>query len=118
MLTGSGDAAGLALKVSGGTTGNRGSVNYARGFAYELDKLVGRMLENDNLIDGRIDGINASIKDIGRRRDVLTLRLEQIEKRYRAQFTALDTMIASMTKTSDFLTQQLANLPGSSSSSR
>ncbi|MBK6631503.1 MAG: flagellar filament capping protein FliD [Betaproteobacteria bacterium] len=118
MLTGAGDAAGLALRIDGGATGGRGTVNFARGFAYELDKLVGRMLENDSLIDGRIDGINASIKDIGSRRDVLAIRLEQIEKRYRAQFTALDTMIASMTKTSDFLTQQLANLPGSSSSSR
>lgn len=118
MLTGTGDAAGLALKVSAGATGSRGSVNFARGFAYELDKLVGRMLENDSLIDGRIDGINASIKDIGTRRDALAIRLELIEKRYRAQFSALDTMIASMTKTSDFLTQQLANLPGSSSSSR
>ena len=116
LLTGSGDAAGLALKISGGATGSRGSVNYARGFAYELDKLVGRMLENDSLIDGRIDGINASIKDIGKQRDALAIRLEIIEKRYRAQFTALDTMIASMTTTSNFLTQQLANLPGSRSS--
>jgi len=41
----------------------------------------------------------------------LQLRLQNIEKRYRAQFTALDTMIGSMNKTSSFLTQQLANLP-------
>ena len=34
-----------------------------------------------------------------------------IEKRYRAQFTALDTMLASMTQTSTYLQQQLANLP-------
>ncbi|MBX3649615.1 MAG: flagellar filament capping protein FliD [Rhodocyclaceae bacterium] len=115
-LTGTGDAIGLALKIAGGATGSRGSVNYARGFAYELDKLVGRMLENDSLIDGRIDGINASIKDIVKQRDAMAIRLEIIEKRYRAQFTALDTMIASMTKTSEFLSQQLANLPGSRSS--
>lgn len=115
-LTGTGDAVGLALMIAGGATGGRGSVNYARGFAYELDKLVGRMLENDSLIDGRIDGINASIKDIVKQRDAMAIRLEIIEKRYRAQFTALDTMIASMTKTSEFLSQQLANLPGSRSS--
>ena len=117
-LTGAGDAAGLALKGSAGATGSRGSVSFARGFAYELYKLVGSMLENDSLIDGRIDGINTSIKDVSKQRDALTIRLDAIEKRYRAQFTALDTMIASMTKTSDFLTQQLANLPGSYSSSR
>ena len=96
--------------------GSRGSVNFARGFAYELDKLVGRMLENDSLIDGRMDGIQSSIKNIGSQREALARRLESVEKRYRAQFTALDGMIASMTKTSSFLTQQLANLPTPGSS--
>ncbi|MCC6658519.1 MAG: flagellar filament capping protein FliD [Rhodocyclaceae bacterium] len=111
ILTGSGDASGLAIKVTGGATGGRGTVSFARGFAYELDKLVGRMLENDSLIDGRMDGINASIKSLGSQREALLRRLDAVEMRYRAQFTALDGMIASMTKTSNFLTQQLANLP-------
>ena len=110
-LTGAGDSSGLALKVTGSATGARGSVSFARGYAYELDQMVGDMLDNDSLLDGRIDGINASIKDIGRRNEALSLRLEQIEKRYRAQFTALDAMVASMSKTSSFLQQQLANLP-------
>ncbi|MCL4724385.1 MAG: flagellar filament capping protein FliD, partial [Rhodocyclaceae bacterium] len=110
-LTGSGDAAGLKINVTGGTTGDRGSIGFARGYADLLDKLVGRMLENDGLVDGRMDGINASIKELGSRREALASRLEMIEKRYRAQFTALDTMLASMTKTSNYLQQQLANLP-------
>jgi flagellar hook-associated protein 2 len=33
-----------------------------------------------------------------------------IEKRYRAQFTALDVAVGNMNKTSTFLTQQLASL--------
>ena len=117
-LTGSGDSSGLALKVTGGATGARGSVSFARGYAYELDKLVGRMLENDSLLDGRMDGINASIKSIGTQREALARRLEGVEKRYRAQFTALDMMMASMTKTSNFLTQQLASLPSAGSSNQ
>lgn len=112
-LTGAGNASGLALTVAGGATGARGSVNFARGYAYELDKLVGKMLDTNNLIDSRVGGINASIKDIGTRRDELNLRLDSIEKRYRAQFTALDGMLSGMNQTSNFLTQQLANLPGS-----
>ncbi len=110
-LTGVGDATGLKISITGGATGDRGTIGFARGYADLLDKLVGRMLENDGLVDGRMDGINASIKDLGSRREVLTNRLEQIEKRYRAQFTALDTMLASMTQTSNYLQQQLANLP-------
>lgn len=110
-LTGAGDATGLKLGITGGSTGDRGSVSFARGYADLLDRLVGRMLENDGLLDGRMDGINASIKELGARREALTRRLEMIEKRYRAQFTALDAMIASMTQTSTYLQQQLANLP-------
>jgi len=33
-----------------------------------------------------------------------------VQKRYQAQFTALDSTIASMTQTSNYLTQQLASL--------
>ncbi len=72
------------------------------------------MLENDSLVDGRMDGINASIKNVGTRREALALRLDMIERRYRAQFSALDAMMASMNATSSFMTQQLANLPKSS----
>ena len=114
MLTGSADASGLAVLIQGGSTGFRGSLTLTRGYAYTLEKLAARMLDNDSLLDGRIDGINASIKDINAQRDALSRRLEITEKRYRAQFSALDSMIASMSKTSDFLQQQLANLPKSS----
>jgi flagellar hook-associated protein 2 len=41
-------------------------------------------------------------------------RLEAVEKRLRAQFTALDAMVASMLKTSSFLERQLATLSSSS----
>lgn len=111
-LTGSsGGAKGLALAVTGGTTGERGSINFAKGFAVQLDKLVSRFLESDGMVDSRLDGIDASVKDIAKRREALEARMVQIERRFRAQFTALDTLIASMTTTSNFLQQQLANLP-------
>jgi flagellar hook-associated protein 2 len=115
VLTGTGDAAGLEITVSGGVTGERGTIKFARGYAYELDKLASKLLENDSLLDGRMDGINASIKDIGRKREQLNLRLESVEKRYRAQFNALDTLMARMSQTSTFLQQQLASLPTASS---
>jgi flagellar hook-associated protein 2 len=116
VLTGTGDASGLEITVSGGVTGDRGTIKFARGYAYELDKLAGKLLENDSLLDGRMDGINASIKDIGRKREQLNLRLESIEKRYRAQFNALDTLMARMQQTSTYLMQQLASLPKPESS--
>lgn len=114
-LTGAGDAINLNIKVIGGATGDRGSVKFAQGYAAQLDKLIAGMLATEGTLSSRTDGINRTIKDIGSRRDALNLRLVRIEKRYRAQYTALDVMMSNMTKTSSYLTQQLANLAGSSS---
>lgn len=108
----SGNAAeGLKVLVSGGVLGSRGTVNYSQGYAYKLDKLADSLLSSNGPISSRTDGINQTIKDINNRREVLNRRMATIEKRYRAQFSALDVMIGNMTKTSNFLTQQLANLP-------
>jgi flagellar hook-associated protein 2 len=110
VLTGTGDAAGLDISVAGGPTGDRGTINFARGYAYELDQLASKLLEDDSLLDGRMDGITASIKDIARKREQLNVRLENIEKRYRAQFNALDTLMARMQQTSTYLQRQLDSL--------
>ena len=111
-LIGTGDAKGISISVIGGSTGSRGTVNFARGYAYELNNLVGSMLSSNNLIDSRVGGINASITQVGKDRGRVNLHLASIEKSYRTQFTALDRMLSSMNQTSNFLTQQLANLPG------
>lgn len=105
------DAEGLKLLVSGGATGSRGSVNFSHGYAYQLDSLLSNLLDSDGMLASRTDGINRSIKDIGSRRETFSRRLVDVEKRYRAQFSALDVLIGNMSKTSNFLTQQLANLP-------
>jgi len=105
------DAEGLKILASGGALGSRGTVNYSHGYAYKLDKQVDSLLSTTGPISSRTDGINQTIKDIGNRRTTLSQRMVNIEKRYRAQFTALDVMIGNMSKTSNFLTQQLANLP-------
>lgn len=80
-------------------------------FAPGLNRLIDGMLQSDGLINSRMDGIQASIKTLDKQREVIGRRLEDTEKRLRAQFTALDTMLASMSQTSNFLQQQLANLP-------
>lgn len=110
-----GDAAGLKVQIKGGATGDRGKVNYARGYAFRLDAVVGGMVTSSGMIANRTDGLTRSIKDIDSRRDAENLRLAAVEKRYRAQYTALDAAIASMKQTSTYLSQQLANLPKSGS---
>lgn len=60
--------------------------------------------------------VTRMIKDLSGRQTALSDRLTQIEASYRKQFTALDTLVASMNKTSTYLTQQLAALTKTTSS--
>ncbi|WP_407278253.1 flagellar filament capping protein FliD [Aromatoleum evansii] len=86
-------------------------VSGTTGFAEAISSKLENYIRSDGMLAGRTDGINASIKALEKQREALNTRLEKFETRYRAQFTALDSMIANLTQTSNFLTQQLANLP-------
>ena len=77
-------------------------------FKTGLESLVG----TSGNITAATDSANRMIKDLGKRQSALADRLTQVEARYRKQFSSLDTLIAGMNKTSSYLTQQLATLPG------
>jgi len=81
------------------------------GFGGRIHGLVSKMiLGEDALLNGRMDGINNSIKNLDKQRQAQEARMASIEQRYLAQFTALDVAISRMTSTSSFLTQQLEAL--------
>ena len=105
---------GLALRINGGALGARGTVTFSTGYAYQLNTYLGTVLNDDGSLKARTNGIDSSIKNLDQRQLQLEARLVQVERRYRAQFSALDGMLSSMNATSAFLTQQLASLPGSS----
>ncbi len=105
-------AEGLRMLITGGAeNASRGTIAFSYGFAHQLSEWINNYLGSDGLIKARTDGLNASIKGLDQQRDSIGRRLEQVEQRYRAQFTALDVMISSMNQTSSYLAQQLANLP-------
>lgn len=86
-------------------------------FGTAAQTLTGGMLGTEGSITAATDGAQRSIKDIDKQRETLSARLVQIEARYRRQFSALDSLIASMNTTSSYLSQQLASLPGASNNS-
>lgn len=110
------DAEGLKVEITGGTLGARGTVGFSQGYAYQLNNLAGLFLGAKGLIASRTDGFNASVKDLAKQKEAFGLRLGDIEKRLRAQYTALDVSISSMSQTSSFLTQQLAALSAQTNS--
>ena len=110
LTASSGDPQGLSIIINGGVTGARGTLNYSQGYATLLGNWATSIIASDGILASRTDGIGRTITDIGKQRDSLETRLINIEKRYRAQFTALDQMLSSMDTTSTFLTQQIAQL--------
>lgn len=67
------------------------------------------------LLTQRVDTLNQQIKKLEKEFDDLDARMEKVSQRYTAQFTAMDSLVAQMQSTSNYLTQQLANLSSSNS---
>lgn len=80
------------------------------GIATKLSAFAATQLRDDGQIKTKTDGLNASLKDIGKQQDALDVRSSAYEKRTRAQFTSLDSLLSKLKSTSDYLTQQLARL--------
>jgi flagellar hook-associated protein 2 len=99
---------GLKYTITGGALGERGSVSFSQGYAYQLNNLAASFVGTDGVIAGSVSSLAASIKDVQKSRETFADKLTAIETRYRTQFTALDVSISSMNTTSTFLTQQLA----------
>ncbi|SEO14595.1 flagellar hook-associated protein 2 [Duganella sp. CF517] len=104
------DVDGLKLTVEGDQIGSRGTFGFSQGYAYQLNSLAAGYLGAQGALTSRTTGLNKTVADITKQRDAFSVRLVDIEARYRKQYSALDTMIASMNTTTSFLTQQLAAL--------
>jgi flagellar hook-associated protein 2 len=82
------------------------------GVALRLDQLLEPYLAAGGVFDSRTDGLKATVEDIGDRRVALEQRLTAVEERLLRQFNALDGLLAQLQTTSNFLSQQLSQLPG------
>ncbi|MDJ0751487.1 MAG: flagellar filament capping protein FliD [Woeseiaceae bacterium] len=82
------------------------------GFATRLYDLTDGYLSSDGIIESRTQGLTATIEGYSDDREALNDRLASLETRLLRQFNALDSLLAQLTSTSNFLTQQLSALPG------
>ena len=80
------------------------------GVATRIGTLVTGMLGESGVITSRTSGLNTTMRGLTRRETTEQARLDAMEARYRAQYTRLDTTLASMQNTSTYLAQQLAKL--------
>ncbi|MFN7834477.1 MAG: flagellar filament capping protein FliD [Burkholderiaceae bacterium] len=100
---------GLNVKIANGASGALGTLTFSRGIATSLSNWVDNLNADGGALQTRTASLNNQLKRMTADETRLNNKLADIEKRYRAQYAALDTMIASMNQTSSYLTQQLSN---------
>lgn len=81
-------------------------------FATRFAETLSAYTDKDGLLDARTDGLNTELRGLRNQREALELRMEQVEARLRAQFTALDGLLAQFQSTSNYLASQLSGLGG------
>jgi len=109
--TGSTDpAAGIILQVTGGSTGNRGTIDFHRGIADQLSRLLDSFLAADGLLGSKQTALGEEMERIADDRTALAARLARTEKRLQSSFLANDLIISRFNSTADFLKSQLGML--------
>lgn len=111
LLTGTGTASGLALEITGVALGDRGVVDFKRGFADRIGTYLNSILGTNGIFESTATSLEDGLDEIAVERIALTDKLVSLEKRLRLRFGALDALVAQLQNTSSFLTQQLESLP-------
>ena len=77
------------------------------GVAEKLETLMeGFLVSTTGIFDSRISSLNTQLTDIADDRADLARRMQSLENRYFAQLNAMDSLLAEIETTGDFLTQQ------------
>ncbi len=75
-----------------------------------FDSTIDNLIDTDGSVTIATNGLNTTVKDLEDQQTKMQDRLDAIEARYRAQFSALDTLVASLTSTGDYLTSFISSL--------
>lgn len=79
--------------------------NDDQGYAFRFESLAEQMLEDNGVIDSRVDGLNERVKRLTSDQAELERRLDLREVALRRQYSALDQLVGSLQSTSAFLLQ-------------
>lgn len=101
-------------KLNAAVKNNLGDVQSLLGGENGLSKKLAAVTDTFNksggLISAAQDGATKSAAELKKQFDATSERIEAKMANYRAQFTALDSLVAQMNSTSTYLTQQLSML--------
>ena len=105
-----GEANGLRLDVPDGVTS--ATIYMGRSMVSKLQQYIGVMLERNNDIDNVIDRYNSDISDYDDKLSALDDRMASVRERYVTQFSAMESLVASLKKTEEGLSNMMDSWRG------
>lgn len=84
--------------------------NLLQAYGKEFNSAIETMQATGGIVANKLETMNSAITRFNVNKESLEARIALVEKRYKAQFTALDKYVSSMQTTSSYLTQTLAGL--------
>ena len=94
LLTGAGDAAGLVVEITGGSVGERGAIDFKRGYAEQLDSYLGSLLASDGFFKSTTASLENRLETIADERETLGRGLLASETRLRGGIGAVEALTA------------------------
>lgn len=79
-------------------------------YGADLESMLDSVLDSEGLLDSRTTSLNARLKTYDTQYEDLDRRMESLQARYTAQFTAMEQMVTQLQGSSGYLSQQLASM--------
>ena len=105
-----GNANGLRLDVPDGVTS--ATIYMGRSMVSQLQQYIDTMLARNNDIDNVIDRYNSDISDYDDKLSALDNRMTSLRERYVTQFSAMESLVASLKKTEEGLNNMMDSWRG------
>jgi flagellar hook-associated protein 2 len=84
------------------------SISFSQGMAYQFSQVTASLTGADGPFNTRVEGLNKTLGSLTKQYSTTEERINAAEARYRAQFTALDSLVSKLNATSNYLNQQLS----------
>jgi flagellar hook-associated protein 2 len=102
-------AEGLSMIV--GEDATSATVSFSRGFAGQMEELLGQFLQTNGLFDSREDILERQLVDLDDQEDGLDRRMTAYQERLMQQFIAMESILNSLNSQGGFLENLIDTLP-------
>lgn len=98
-----------------GENATGGTVSFSRGFAGQMEELVGQFMQTNGLFDSREDVLERQLVELEDQESRLDRRMSAYQERLMQQFIAMESILNGLNSQGGFLENLIDSLPFTSS---